>query len=968
MQPKMMVKNFFCHHKNSLIFICFIFFSIFLCPSQAVSDFLSPEERKWILEHNGKIRVAPDPYYPPLEYFDENGIFRGIAADYIRLIEKKLEITFQIIQLSSFEEILEKAQNREIDIVNTVIKTPERSEYLLFTPPYIRIPNVLVARNDFRDNITIKDLKGIDGIVYQGGYAIGSFLKQQHGITHAQPITDPMQALRELSMGRTNVMAGNLAVISYYVQQMKLANLRITGDCNFDDAVSFASRSDWPILNRILDKVLLEISPEEREAISDKWIKLDVKKFYQDRRFWLIVFGSLGLFAIIVTLLYAWNRALKNQVGIKTFELKQREESLRKSEEKYRCLVENANEAIVVAQDGRLVFVNPTALELTGYSEQELMSRPFLDFIHPDDKALIAERYQSRLKGIFAPSRYSFRMLGHDGTVKIMEISSVLIDWEEKPATLNFIVDITERKKAETERERLLMAIEQSGESIVITDPDGNIHYVNPAFEKITGYARNEAIGKNPRILKSGTHDTAFYQELWNTITSGQTWNGRIVNKRKDGAFYTEDATISPVKDYSGSIVNYVAVKRDITEHLRIQKEKAELESQFYQAQKIESVGRLAGGVAHDFNNMLGVILGHAEMALDHVDYSHPIYDDLLEIQKAAQRSADLTRQLLAFARKQTIKPRILDLNHTISGMLRMLRRLIGEDINLVFKPGANLWVVKMDPSQIDQILANLAVNARDAIAHQPDTGGGNLTIETQNIVIDETYCSARAGFVPGEYVLLGVSDNGCGMSKEALDNIFEPFFTTKEVGKGTGLGLATIYGIVRQNNGFINVYSEPSEGTSFKIYLPRIKGKDQCHAEIADRVVSGGTETILLVEDEEAILRLGKMILERYGYTVLASASPVEALTMAKEYEGPIHLLITDVVMPGINGKELKDRITTDRPEIKTLFMSGYTANVIAHHGVIEKDVQYLQKPFTIRTLAVRVREVLDKSSPQSS
>jgi CheY-like chemotaxis protein len=304
----------------------------------------------------------------------------------------------------------------------------------------------------------------------------------------------------------------------------------------------------------------------------------------------------------------------------------------------------------------------------------------------------------------------------------------------------------------------------------------------------------------------------------------------------------------------------------------------------------------------------------------------------------------------------------VLDLNDTVSGIFKMLRRIVGENIELVWKPGLNLWPVMMDPSQIDQILANLTVNARDAIEL-----AGNLTIATQNIVFDKTYCSAHAGFMPGEYVLLAVSDNGCGMDKQVLDNLFEPFFTTKGVGKGTGLGLATIYGIVKQNNGFINVYSEPGEGTSFKIYLPRIQASETAKAPIIEKEPSRGAETVLLVEDEKAILRLGKMILERYGYTVIAAESPAEALTFVKEYHGPIDLLITDVVMPGMNGKELKERITAIIPEIRVLFMSGYTANVIAYHGVIEEDVQYLQKPFSVKTLAAKVREVLERKKSNS-
>ncbi len=372
----------------------------------------------------------------------------------------------------------------------------------------------------------------------------------------------------------------------------------------------------------------------------------------------------------------------------------------------------------------------------------------------------------------------------------------------------------------------------------------------------------------------------------------------------------------------------------------------------------MESVGRLAGGVAHDFNNMLSIIIGHAEMILDEIQPGDAFHHDVMEMKTAAERSADLTRQLLAFARKQTISPRILDLNETASGILKMLRRLIGEDINLSWIPGLDVWPVKIDPSQIDQVLANLAINARDAIG-----GVGIMTIETANVVFDETYCQTHKGFKPGSYVLLAVSDTGTGMDKETLDRIFEPFFTTKELGKGTGLGLATVYGIVKQNNGFINVYSEPDQGTTFKIYLPRTEERAvRDSAPIGEKNLTG-TETVLLVEDEESILALGKSILERRGYVVLAAHSPGEALRIARSHSGPVHILITDVVMPEMNGKDLRDQLTAVKPGFKCIFMSGYTANVIAHHGVLDEGIEFLQKPFSVRTLAEKVREVLDGS-----
>jgi signal transduction histidine kinase/CheY-like chemotaxis protein len=393
----------------------------------------------------------------------------------------------------------------------------------------------------------------------------------------------------------------------------------------------------------------------------------------------------------------------------------------------------------------------------------------------------------------------------------------------------------------------------------------------------------------------------------------------------------------------------------EITERKQAEEERATLLEQLNQAQKMESVGRLAGGVAHDFNNMLGVILGHTELALEQADPTGPLVSSLKEIRRAANRSVDLTRQLLAFARKQTIAPRVLDLNETIEGMLKMLRRLIGEDINLAWLPGSDAWLVKVDPTQVDQVLANLCVNARDAIE-----GVGKLTIQTGNATLDEAYCEEHPGSVPGEYLQVTVSDDGHGMDEEVLDKLFEPFFTTKET--GTGLGLSTVYGIVKQNNGFITVFSEPGDGTTFKIYLPRHAGEArQERKEGAGKPAARGHETILLVEDEPAILKLATMVLEHQGYAVLAASGPETAIRLADEHTGEIHLLMTDVIMPEMNGLDLAKSVLSLYPDMKGLFMSGYTADVIANRGVIDEGVNFIQKPFTIVELAAKVRKVLD-------
>ena len=509
-----------------------------------------------------------------------------------------------------------------------------------------------------------------------------------------------------------------------------------------------------------------------------------------------------------------------------------------------------------------------------------------------------------------------------------------------------------EVKRLVAERELLAKAIAQATEAIFITDAKARIQYVNPAFVSLTGYSREDVIGKTPRILKSGKHEIAFYREMWKTLLSGKAWQGNLVNKKKDGTLFTEESTISPILDSSNQIVSFVAVKRDITQELIIQ-------TQLNQAQKMESVGRLAGGVAHDFNNMLCVILGHTEMALADVGPSHPLFGDLEAIRSSAKRSADLTRQLLAFSRQQPISPKVIDLNENIAGMLNMLSPLIGEDIRIDSQLDNALWLVKMDPSQIDQIMVNLCVNARDAIS-----GGGTITIEASNRMLDADFCASQADAVPGAYVQISVSDTGCGIDKVTQAHIFEPFFTTKAIGKGTGLGLATVYGIAKQNGGFINVYSELGQGSSFRVYLPRHVGESELPQRV-EEPPQRGNETILLVEDEPAIMNMTKMILERLGYSVLAAGSPDEAVALAKADPGRINLLITDVIMPEMNGRELAKKLRAHIPHLKCLFMSGYTANVISPHGILEPGVCFIQKPFSMGNLAAKIREALD-SQPE--
>jgi PAS domain S-box-containing protein len=536
------------------------------------------------------------------------------------------------------------------------------------------------------------------------------------------------------------------------------------------------------------------------------------------------------------------------------------------------------------------------------------------------------------------------------------------------------ISDVTDRVKTETELAEQKSFFEQmflqSPTSTQILDKDGWCLRINPKLSQLFGVAPENIEGHLYNIFADeGIKQGGVIPHLEKVFNEGKTAEWEVhfdigiaadsqniqVSEKKKAWFWTK---AYPIFDANGQIKYVIVQHEDITERKRAEAEREKLQAQLSQAQKMESVGRLAGGVAHDFNNKLGVIIGNVEMAMMDLEPEDPKRHELQEIMKAAQHSAALVRQLLGFARKQTVSPMVLDLNHTVSGMLKMLRRLIGEDIDLAWMPDHDLWQVKIDPTQIDQILANLAVNARDAIS-----GVGKVTIETENVTLDEAYCAVHTGFFPGQYVLLAVSDDGSGMSREVFEHLFEPFFTTKEVGKGTGLGLSTIYGIVKQNDGFINVYTEPGKGTAVKIYLPRFEAEGiAITEENKPQMRKGSAETVLLVEDEVSILKVGRAMLERLGYTVLAAGKPSEAIRLAGEHAGAIHLVLTDVVMPEMNGKELVEQLKLKHPGLKCLYMSGYTANVIAHHGILEKGVSMIQKPFSLKDLATKVRDALDE------
>ncbi|MGA8285957.1 MAG: PAS domain S-box protein, partial [Candidatus Sulfotelmatobacter sp.] len=508
-----------------------------------------------------------------------------------------------------------------------------------------------------------------------------------------------------------------------------------------------------------------------------------------------------------------------------------------------------------------------------------------------------------------------------------------------------------QRQMAEQSLRKLSCAVEQSADAIFITNSEGIIEYVNPAFELLTGYSSEEVAGRTSSILKSGEQAPVLYREVWETIRSGNVGRSIVVNRKKNGEVCYVDESISAIRDPEGNITNFVSNGRDYTERLR-------LEAQLLQSQKMDAVGRLAGGIAHDFN-LLTIITSYSELALDSVIPESSAHGRIQEILSAARRAADLTRQLLAFSRKQPQALRVAELNPVVTGITKTLRRLIGEDIELVFAAGEELGRIRLDPVQIEQILMNLAANARDAMPQ-----GGQCTIETQNVQLDEEYADRkRAVIPPGRYAVLSMTDTGSGIPADHLSHVFEPFYTTKPSGKGTGLGLATVYGIVKQNHGFVWAYSEPGMGTSIKIYLPCVQDQPVA-VESPDKFAGPaqrGTETVLLVEDEEPLRRATVEFLRLRGYTVLEARDGVDALSVSKNHGSTIHLTVTDVVMPHMSGGELAREMEALRPQTRMLFVSGYAGQTVLDHKVVDVENNFLQKPFTLKQLASKVRTVLD-------
>ncbi|MEM9400290.1 MAG: PAS domain S-box protein, partial [Verrucomicrobiota bacterium] len=626
--------------------------------------------------------------------------------------------------------------------------------------------------------------------------------------------------------------------------------------------------------------------------------------------------------------------------------------------------------------DGTITFWNKASEAFYGYSEKEAIGSKITDLIFPPEEAVAflkllasAKYHQDSL-----PTReYLYKRKDGSFIWALSSIAIITCDNENREFFC-FDINITKRKEAsealEETRAILQVAMDKSHAGIAIADaPDGRLRYVNKAGLLIMGKSSQEEIQ---------ARDINQYAETWNlldiqtkkplkrhqiplarAILYGEAFTGEYMIRRSENDDVVVWFNATPIYDDDKNVKAGLVIFFDVTEQKKIEKESKRLEDQLNHAQKMEAIGRLAGGVAHDFNNMLGVILGHTDLIMSQVEPSEMIYDDLNQIKSAAKRSANLTGQLLTYARKQVIQPKVIDLNESVAKMIGMLQRLIGEQITLKFDPAKDLWPILMDPSQVDQIVTNLCVNARDAIADY-----GEIMIETKNLRVKERSKNILPQGIITDCVLLSIRDNGSGMDEKTMNNLFEPFYTTKSIGKGTGLGLATVYGIINQNKGAISVESEPNTGTTFNIFLPRqISFEKESIIVIEESVSSQGSETILVVEDEQAMLDMTKSMLTRLGYNTLSSHSPHDAIRVAKDYQKPIHILMTDVVMPEMNGYDLSKKIVEIHPNIAVLFMSGYSADVLKSQKDFQGECFMLQKPFSIKDMKAKICETLEAS-----
>jgi len=905
--------------------------------------------------------VAPQVYEigwsesPPFQVRGADGQPTGLAVDLVRTAAQRRGIRLHWVYWADTPD--SALRGKKVDLWPLVTVIPERLQYFHISSPYLEAEYCLLVRAE-SSHVKMQDL----ATATIGFANVADAWQLEHHLPHARSLPHPYrwQVMEDLCRQRSDA-----AFMDAFTGISTLMERSACGEqalrwiaapeirSKFGIGSTFASRGAADALRDEIGGIAAEgkLAPilgqwgymsQELESIEEL---LDARRHEQRLAAAAVLFALLFVLACwqSVRILRERNRT------------RHAEQALRETEQRLRLMANNIKEMVLAYDmDRHLIFANRAVETLTGYQTAELEKSGFVNWIHPDDQARMLTHWERLFQGsAFVDEEY--RLTTRDGRTKWASATwgpirdeagrQIGVQGSERDITDRKLADVALRESERRFREML----ETTHLVSAMLDQSGNITFCNDFLLRLTGWKRDEVMGRNwcDLFIPPGQYDKQLFSTQVSDRAVPPHHENEIITKTGGRRMISWNNTI--LFDAARNPIGVATIGEDVSERIR-------LENEVRQAQKLESVGRLAGGVAHDFNNLLTVINGYSDFLLKQLKTSDPLRSYAEQIRNAGDRAASLTKQLLAFSRKQIIEPRVLDLNATIRESTPMLQRLIGEDMVLETHLFAPLGQVMADPDQIHQVIMNLVVNARDAM---PD--GGKLDIQTGNVDLDATSSAAmHDGAAPGRFVLMTVTDTGHGMDEATRQRIFEPFFTTKEIGRGTGLGLATVYGIIRQSGGWIDVSSEVGIGTSFKIYLPRIDASRVPEEHKIAAATGGAGETVLLVEDQEAVRSLAGAALKQYGYRVIEASDGDEAIAVAEQYLGEIHLLLTDVVMPGMDGKDLSKRLKKVRPNLKVLFTSGYTADVIAHRGVVERGVPFLHKPFSPEELAVKIRDVL--------
>ena len=812
------------------------------CHRDQSKDPLTVEERKWLTKHDGKIVLAHDPNAKPIDYLDDKGKFRGLAADYVHLIEKKLNFKFNIVHIKTWDEVIQKAKKKEIDVICTMTKTPAREKWLLFTKPYIVIPTVILVREDIKEDLTPEKMKGMK-VTFTKGWVIDEYLRENYGYLDLVPSIDENIAMNRVSLGKVDAWVTALTSSSILIEKHRITNLRVAGEMDLQFKLAIASRKDWPILNQIMQRGLSLISKNERSAIFKKWIHIEGTGQIS-RKVWVGFIITAATILLIIFTILIWNRTLRRQVAQRTKELRDELDERRRAEE---ALQESEN---------------------------------FL---------------KTLLNAIPIPVFYK--------------------------------------------------------------DKNGKYLGFNSAFETSFGETKERLIGKSVFDINPPELAEIYHAQDDELLKSGEVQ--RYESQVKDTQGKMRDVIFNKAvfTDNQGVVSGLIGAVLDITERKRAEEENSKLEAQLQQAQKMEAIGTLAGGIAHDFNNILAIILGNAELAADDVPDSNPAMESLKEIRKASIRAKDMIKQLLAFSRKTDEENNPINMAPIIKESMKMLRSAIPTSVEFEQHISDDPCIVMGDAAQINQIIMNLVTNAADAMSEK----GGFLEVTLENINLQEEKSCFDWVLSPGAYVRLRMRDTGEGIEPRIMDRIFEPYYTTKEVGKGTGMGLSVIHGIVKRHGGGIRVESELGAGTVFEIYFPALEMTAE-EEKKPEKEIKGGSERILFVDDEESLVDLNRQRLERLGYDVKSTTKPVEALEWFRADPDQFDVIITDMTMPRMTGDRLAAEILKIRPHIPVIICTGYSERMSAKKAESLGLRIYIEKPIDLRNLASSLREVLEE------